>query len=93
MAVTWCGNTTGAEEEHELVYCVPAQVYSGRVFILSYEHRTNMKRGQNVVVVVVRSCLGCKWKISKRLSLFWLFKGAVGIGGNLASSGKVTDDL
>jgi len=63
MVVTWCGNTTGSEEEHELVYCVPAQVYSGRVFISSYEHRTDKKRGQNVVfviVVVVCSCLGCK---------------------------------
>ena len=37
MAVTWCGNTTGAEEEHELFYCVPAQVYSEHVCISSYK--------------------------------------------------------
>lgn len=33
MAVTWCGNKTGAEEEHELVYCISAQMYSELVYI------------------------------------------------------------
>lgn len=47
MAVTWCGNTTGAEKEHELVYCVPAQVYSDRVCISCYEHMTDKQRDQN----------------------------------------------
>jgi hypothetical protein len=61
MVITWCGNTAGAEEEYELVYCVLAQVYSGRVFISSREHKTDKKWVQNVVVVVVVcSCLGCK---------------------------------
>ena len=58
IAVRWCGNTTGAEEEHELVYCVPAQVYSEIVFISSYEHRTDKERDQ--FDVFIHSCLSCK---------------------------------
>lgn len=84
IEVTWCRITTGAEEKHELVYCVPAQVYSERVCISSYGHMTDKNRDQSDVVV--RRCLSYKQKIAKGVSLFWILKGAVGIGGNLASN-------